>query len=146
MKKLIFVFALVLGCMSSYAGDYTIEMEPSKQIIYLSRLGLPPDTTLETLLKTMPELMHRGDILFDNYDIQCDGKSVGESRDVILLQTRVDELEKIEVTSSSVATQSRNGQSGTINIVYKTPSDGFGGDVNVSASTEVDLIPSVNVN
>lgn len=136
---------MALLCTYAHGGDYTVEIEPSKKIIYIDQLRLPANVTVDALLNTLPELMHRGDILFDNYDIQYDGKSVGESRDVIVLGTKVEELEKIEITTSSVATQSRNGQSGTVNLVPKKIKEGFGGEAGIYASTDIDAMPDVDI-
>lgn len=59
---------------------------------------------------------------------------------------KVEELEKIEVTTSSVETQSRNGQSGTINLIPRTLEEGFSGEAGINASTEVDIIPDMDLN
>lgn len=144
-RTVLAVILTVMPFIATSASDYVVEIEPSKKIIFMDNLNLPPDTNLESLLRLLPELMNRGDVLFQNYDLHVDGKSVGESRDVFVCQMRVCDIEKIEVTTSSVATQSREGQSGTVNVVPKTPVEGFGGTLNLDASTEFDVMPSVNL-
>lgn len=64
MRKMLLTLLLSLPCIYSYGGDYTVEIEPSKKIYYIDKLNLPPNTTVQSLLRTMPELMHRGNILF----------------------------------------------------------------------------------
>lgn len=129
------------------AQNYAIEILPDKEVIYVDKLGLPGTTSLEEMLHIIPELLNR-DVsnFFSYYDIQYDGKSTMEGRDVVLTQTKLSELEKIEVTSSPTVTQQKNGQGGVVNIIPKKLEGGLSGDASLAAATLVDVMPGVNVN
>lgn len=146
MKRFVFVM-LLLPFVAHFAAaqEYIVEITPTKKVIYVSRLGLSGNTSVEDVLKALPELMHRGSTLFYNFDIQYDGKSVGESRDAILVTTMIGELDKIEISTSSVDTQSKNGESGTINLVPRKLEKGLRGEAQLAATTEPDLMPNLRI-
>lgn len=129
------------------AQDYAIEILPDKKVIYVDKMGLAPTTSLQEVLHMMPELLDRSDEdLFANFDIQYEGKSTREGRYVVLSQTRVGELEKIEITDSPTVAQQKNGQGGVINIVPKHLDDGVSGEASLAASTEWNVMPGVYLN
>lgn len=105
--------------------DYLLEIKPDQKVIHPELFNLPPDTPINAILMTIPELITRSNVAFSNFDIQVDGKSVGESRDVILFSTVIADVEKIEVSTSSVTTQKKNGEGGSINIIFKDPEKGL---------------------
>lgn len=139
--------ALFLMPLALKGQNYAIEILPDSQVIYVDKLGLPGTTTLEELLHMVPELLNRdASDFFSYYDIQYDGKSTREGRDVILNQTRLSELEKVEITSSPTVTQQKNGQGGVVNIIPKKLDEGLTGDASLAAATLGDVMPGVNVN
>ena len=125
--------------------DYLLEIKPDQKVIHPELFNLPPDTPINAILMTIPELITRSNEAFSNFDIQVDGKSVGESRDVILFSTVIADVEKIEVSTSSVTTQKKNGEGGSINIIFKDPEKGLGGKVMLEATTGVNIMPSTTV-
>ncbi|MCQ2183872.1 MAG: outer membrane beta-barrel family protein [Bacteroidales bacterium] len=150
IKKLPILLILLASVSSALkAEDYMIEIKPDKKILYLQRMGLSPNTSVKDVLNMMPELIERGGddkYYFENYDIQVDGKSVGNGRDVVLEQVKVAEIEKVEISNSPSVSQQKNGQGGVINLVQVKLSEGLSGDVYMTASTEPSIMPSVNLN
>lgn len=129
------------------AQNYAIEILPDKNVIYVDKLGLPGTTSLEELLHMLPELLNReASNYFSNFDIQYEGKSTREGRDVILTQTKLSELEKVEISSSPTVTQQKNGQGGVVNIIPRKLDEGVSGDASVGLATLVDVMPGVNAN
>ncbi len=145
-RKLLIGLVLLLTVIPSGAQEHVIEFLPDKKIINVGKLNLPDYMTADNILQILPEFVVRGDRLYSNYDIQYDGKSVGESRDAILLQTRLCEIEKIEISTSSTSTQQHSTYSGTINIVPKHLEVGFEGEAFFDLTSEPDIMPSVNLN
>lgn len=145
MKRIFFIVILSVLAVPLFAEDYLIEVKPDKQVLHVGQFGLTDDAPVVEILRMMPELVSRGNDLFSNYTIQYDGKSVGEARDVFLFHTLIGDIEKIEISQSSVSTQTRNGQSGTINLVPKKKTeDGFGGDVKLPVTFN-DVMPGVTM-
>lgn len=122
------------------AQDYILEVLPGKKVIHVKNLAMPDQTSVQDVLMMVPELMSRGDELFNYFDIKYADKSVGEGRDVILVQTLLEDVQDIEISTSSVSTQSRNGQSGVINIVPRSLPEGFGGEALLDGTTEWDAM------
>ena len=116
-------------------------------VINVDNLGLPGDSRIGDALSMIPDLLDRSEYInFANYDIQVDDKSVGSSRDVVLEHTKLREVRKIEITLKSDVTQQNDGFSGTINIIQRDLSEGVGGDVSLTLSTEPDAMTGVTVN
>lgn len=123
-----------------------IELKQDKTVIHVNDLNISHETLLIDLLSSIPELLDRDRMgSLSNYDIQLDGRSLGNARDIILTKTRIYELESIEISSSPVAAQQRNGQGGVINLKPSVLQDGLHGDAFLGASTLLDVIPSVNL-
>lgn len=147
MKRFFSIVAfLLLAAGYSMAQNYAIEVLPDKKVIYVDKLNLPDYLNVEEVLQMLPELASRGDQLYDYFDIQFDGKSVGASYYVVLSQTKLGEIEKIEISTSSVSTQQKSEVSGTINLIPLKPEEGFVGDLFFDATTEAGLLPSVSLN
>ena len=90
------LLSLAASSFSYSQSRYTFEIQPDKKVIYVDSLKFPKNTFVKDVLDIIPELLEReGDVLFPNYDVQYDGKSVGASRDVFLLETRLYQLEKM---------------------------------------------------
>lgn len=142
------LFLLLSVCIATYASaqNQSIEMTPGKKVIYIDRFGLPGYVNVSELLQFFPECVARGDELFSNFDIQYDGKSVGSGRDIFLFQTKVSQIEKIEISTSSVATQQNSFYSGTINLIPKKLEEGISGDAYLDLTSEPGLAPSVDIN
>lgn len=147
MKRFFFLLAATfLSAALSVAQDYALEVLPDKKVIYVDKLNLPDYLYVSEMLCMFPEFASRGDQLYNVFDIQFDGKSVGESYLTVLSQTRLCEIEKIEISSSSVATQQKGEMSGTLNIIPRKQKEGFDGEVSFDGTTEVSLMPSLDLN
>lgn len=153
MKSAKSLFILLLSvCIIVLTGAYasaqnnSLEMTPGKKVINVERLGLPEYLNVSELLQLFPECIARGDELYSNFDIQYDGKSVGSGRDIFLFQTKLSQIEKIEISTSSVATQQNSFYSGSINLIPKKLEDGISGDAYLDLSSEPGLAPSVDIN
>jgi len=152
MRKLVFtVFFLTSFLMVMAAGsDYIIEIKPTKKILHVNQLGFGESTPIMDVLETMPELLGRasddGSIL-SNFSIQIDGRDVGQSRDVVLMQTIVAEVDVIEISTSPTVSEQQNGTGGKINIKLKPiEQDGTSGMAILDVATSWDVQPSVLVN
>lgn len=147
-----FLFFLLSMCLMALTGTYasaqnqSVEITPGKKIIYVDRIGLPEYANVSELLQIFPECVARGDELYSNFDIQYDGKSVGTGRDIFLFQTKLSQIEKIEISTSSVATQQNSFYSGSINLVPRKLEEGISGDAYLDLSSEPSLAPSVDIN
>lgn len=148
MKRLILTFAFMLSCaLISAAQEAKMEILPDKKVLYVSRLGLPGPTAVIDVLRSIPELASKGAVMeFGNFDIQYDGKTTGGGRDVILEQTRISELEKVEITISPTVDQQQSGQGGVINLIPVKLREGISGETFLKASSAWDLMPGVNLN
>lgn len=148
-QKMLVSFAiLVVNFIPSHADDKARVMDilPTKDVIYIEQTGLPGNTKLCDLLKIIPQLIGRGEQgLFSTYEVQYDGKSVGNARDAVLMNTFIGEVEKVEVTSSPTVTQQNHQQGGVINIIPRPMKPGFGGDVAINSTTEWDVSPVANL-
>ena len=146
IKKTAFsIIALLVSLATLSAQDYFIEVTPDKKIIHLTGTVLPEDTPVQYILQIMPELIKRGDLNFSNYDLQLDGKSVGASRDNILSMLDIKDLDKIEISTSSVSTQQKSGMSGAINFVTRTPNEGLEGEETMEATTIPNIMPNAEI-
>lgn len=127
------------------AQDYVIEAQPDKDVIYVDRLNLPDYLYIDEVLQMLPEFAVRGDQLYKNFDFQLDGKSVGEGYYTVLTQTKLSEIEKIEISTSSVAMQQNSEMSGTVNLIPRKREEGFVGEAFLNASTDAGVMPSVDL-
>ena len=143
------VLAVLLCCSGAAAQDYSLEMLPDKMVIHVEKLGLQSTSSVKELLMMIPALSGRNgdDESFGAYDLQVDGKSTGTSREVILNQTKLYEIDKVEISNSPTVTQQKNGEGGVINIVFKKmAADGHEGKVSFAVTTNPYFIPGLNYN
>lgn len=148
MKKIVSILFATLMCAGVFA-QYMVEIQPTKKVLHVDQLGVPDNTDVKEVLQAMPELLDRSSTsdYFANFSIQVDGKDVGSSRDVVLNQTKVAEVDVIEVSTSPMVSEQKNGEGGVINIKLKPISEeGVSGQVMVDVNTEVDVQPSVLLN
>lgn len=145
MKKssyILWIFALA-GVLSAQAQNI-VEVKPDKKIVHVEQLGLNPSSNVRDALDIMPDLLNRNtDDVLNNFSLQVDGKDVGNSADVVLMQTILAEVDVIEVSTSPAVSEQKNGQGGVINIKTKAPEEGFHGDVLLDGATSWDVMPSV---
>lgn len=139
----------VLLCVFGFtSAQYMVEIKPTKKVVHVDQLGLADNTCVMDVLNTMPELLDRSSYdYFTNFSIQVDDKDVGASRDVVLNQTKLAEVDVIEISTSPTVSEQKNGDGGVINIKLKPVTrEGVSGEVMVSGSTEWDVQPSLLLN
>lgn len=144
-----FIIAVVLGvlCAPVHAEEpalksaneksvHALELAADKTIIHPQELGYNANTTLDDILHILPELINRmTGSLEDNYSVQLDGKDVGDAKNVVLMRTRLGEIDCIEVSTSPTASQQAMGHGGTINVKLLKPEEGTHGSAYLGAST-----------
>jgi len=148
IRYISFCLVAALTSLSASAQDvYSVEIKNDLKILNVHNMGLAPSTPVMQVLIAMPELLVRpGESAFENYDIMIDGVSLGVSTDETLSNTRLFDIDKIEISESAVSSYLSNGQGGSINIIMKKPEDGISGRANVTAYTLPDAQASVQAN
>ena len=139
--KSFLLFALVALCSllpTSRMQAQSIMINLDKKIIYTDSLNLPPQTSINTVLTMMSELLQRpGEIIYSNYDIQVGDMSVSDVSEVALYQLDLQDVEKIEITESAISSYQKNGQGGSINLVLRQKDnndDGYWGSAGLDVS------------
>jgi len=152
MRKIVFlaVFWAGFGLALAAGSDYIVEIKPTKKVLHVQQLGFGESTPIMDVLETMPELLGRasndGSILA-NFSIQIDDKDVGQSRDVVLMQTIVAEVDVIEISTSPTVSEQQNGTGGKINIKLKSiEQEGVSGMAILDVAAAWNVLPSVLVN
>lgn len=144
MKKAIIILTFVSAFLVCAQAQNIVEIKPDKKVVHVEQLGLNNGASVLDALAIMPDLLNRNsESIIDNFSVQIDGKDVGSSTDVVLVQTILAEVNVIEISTSPSVSDQQNGQGGVINIKMKEAQDGFHGDVILDASTEWDVMPSV---
>ena len=147
MKKII-LLVLASVALCSYAGgqEYALQILPDKKVVYVDKLGMSGSTSVYEMLLMIPELISRGGVdAFGIFEVQIDGKSSVSEKTVVLQQTNLSEVEKVEISITPSVAQQKNGQGGVINIIPKKLDGGFHGEAFMYATTEMDILPSVNL-
>lgn len=132
-------FSLLAATMVNAADAVeAIELQVDKKIIHPELLGYNDNTSLEDILRVLPELLNRftGNVI-PNYSVQLDGKDVGSAQDAVLLQTKLMEIDCIEVTTSPTASEQTKGQGGTINVKLKALEEGVHGIAHLGLNTNM---------
>lgn len=147
MRTLISI--LVAFCLSLHTYGQAVRFDFDKKIITTDSLNLQRNTSASTLIRMLPELVQRpGTYIFDNYDIQINGMSVGSANDVALYQLHIDDIEKIEINESPISSYQKNGQGGTIDIILRTSGEyktDTWGSAGLIASTATTVAPHFNI-
>lgn len=149
MKRFI-VIALMIGafCLGASAQEkFKVEIKGDSKFINVDELGLPGTTAMSEVLRMLPELLNRPTLtMLDNYDIQINGFSVGDSKEQILSQTYLSDVITIEIDEDAVASYQNNGQGGTIDFTLRPLKEGVSGKVNLDAYTLFELQPTLQFN
>ncbi len=147
MKRIVSIVAFLLA-LAGVRAQYMVEITPTKKVMHVDQFGFSDNTSVMYVLQAMPELLDRSsEDFFSNFSIQVDGKDVGSSRDVVLLQTKIAEVDVIEVSTSPTVSEQKNGEGGVINIKLKPVTrEGVSGEVLVDGNTEWDFQPSLLLN
>lgn len=114
-----------------------IDIKTDKIIINTDSLGMPTSTSAYEVLSILPDLVERTkDFILENYDIQVNGKSVGNARDAVLNQIRISDLKCIEVSENTLSSVSAMGSGGAISLELRSATPGLTGSVNVDVNNE----------
>ena len=142
------VLILLPGCLAAAAQEkYKVEIKNDSKIIHVDELGLPVTVSVSEVLRMLPEILNRpGVTAVDNYDIQLDGFSVGDSKEQFLSQTYLADVEKIEVSENPASSYQNNGQGGSINFTLRKLDEESRGKVNLDAYSLFQLQPTVQFN
>ncbi len=153
MKRIIAVVFLMLQVLTVTIGaeekkNYLIEIDPTKKIIHVERLGMSANTSIREVLYMMPEVLSRGtENPLEKFSIQVDDKDAGSCKEAVLSQTRIAEVDVIEISISPAVSDQKNGQGGVINIKLKPVSEiGTGGLVMANFATTGSIQPTVLLN
>lgn len=147
MKKMFFILLMWGMSMPLVAQQQVaVELKVDKKVIHPELLGYNDNTSLLEVLQILPELINRSTgYLLPNYNVELDGKGVGDARDVVLNHTKLLEIDCIEVSTNPTASEQRNGQGGKINVKLKKLEEGLSGSVNVGVSSLWAVAPAAYI-
>ncbi|MCQ2177232.1 MAG: outer membrane beta-barrel family protein, partial [Bacteroidales bacterium] len=146
-RRILYTILALLPCVAAPAQDYAVELLPDKKVIYVDKLGLPGNTSLMEVLRMLPELVVReGNDFLIGYDVFLDSKSLAHNKNGMLATMKLFEVEKIEISTSAVAAQQRNGMAGAITIVSREMPRGLSGSVTTNLNTLWEAYPNANIN
>jgi len=111
-------------------------MDKGTKKIYVQDLGLDPSTTIYEVLQLFPELMGRDAQNLDTYSVSLDDQDVGSSKQNLLMQLTVSDVNCVEVCDNASAAYAQNGATGSINIVSASLREGVSGYALCDISTE----------
>lgn len=132
---------------ASAQEKYKVEIKNDQKILHVDALGLPGTMSVAEVLRMLPEILNRPSIsIFENYDIQMNGFSVGNSKEQFLNQTFLADVEKIEISEDPVSSYQSNGHGGSINFTLRSRNEGSSGKLNLSAYSLYELQPTVQYN
>jgi len=150
-KTTLFILTLLISFMvfdaEAKTGDYIIEIEAGKKIMNTNKLDLSPTTRLSELLEIFPELLAReGELKLQNYDLQIEDVSTGDSKLIVLDQLRLSDIKDIEVSATPSASQQKNGQGGVIKIHLNPLNEGLSGEAILGAGSSISVNPGFKLN
>lgn len=150
-SKSLFVALVSFCCLQSVSllQAQAIKTNLNQKVIYTDSLNLPRQTSINTMLTMMSELLQRpGATIYSNYDIQVNGMSVSDASEVALYQLGLQDVESIIITDSPTSSYLKNGQGGSINLVLRQKddnNDGYWGSVGFDIAYPVDYSPQLHL-
>lgn len=150
-SKSLFVALVSLCCLQSVSllQAQAIKTNLNQKVIYTDSLNLPRQTSINTMLTMMSELLQRpGATIYSNYDIQVNGMSVSDASEVALYQLGLQDVESIIITDSPTSSYLKNGQGGSINLVLRQKDnndDGYWGSIGFDIAYPVDYSPQLHL-
>lgn len=130
------IIGSLLSCFMLQAQSIRINM--NQKVIYSDSLNLPPQTSINSVLTMMSELLQRpGAVIYSNYDIQVNGMSVSDVSEVALYQLDLQDVEQIVISESPTSSYLKNGQGGSINLMLRQKDnndDGYWGSAGLDVS------------
>lgn len=142
MRKTLII--LFLGLTVAIRAQYMIEVQVDKKVIHPEQLGMSDDTSLDDILRVLPELLDRSDgSVADTYSLKIDGTDVSQSKETLLRQLQLGEIESIEVTKTPTVSEQQNGTGGSINVKLRPLKEGLSGNAMLGLSTRFSVNPGV---
>lgn len=136
LPAILLAIVCLLSCFRLQAQSISINLD--KKVLYSDSLNLPPQTSINSVLTMMSELLQRpGEIIYSNYEIQVNDMSVSDVSEVALYQLNMQDVEKIEISESPTSSYLKNGQGGTINLVLRQKDnndDGYWGSAGLDVA------------
>lgn len=139
MKQTLIAVLLLVTSVSAMADDMqrAITICTDKVIINTDSLNLPRSTTAYEVLSLLPDLVDRTKTyILQNYDIQINGKTVGNARDAVLAQIRISDIKCIEVSENTLSNASSMGESGSISLELRPATKDIKGSIHAEANNE----------
>lgn len=146
--KVTLLFIGMIFCTLAAAQKPMIEVNNDKKKINVHELGLPESTSLNDVLRMLPELLSRpASWMYENYAIEINGIDVGDARDAVLSQLRISDIKNIEVSENPISSYQNNGEGGSIsiNLIDLEDNGKVTGSVSLGASYPLDIFPTINV-
>lgn len=145
---------LIIGLLCAFgaaaqdqSAKYKVEIQNDTKIIHIDEMGIPGTMSVLEIVSMLPEILNRpSNSMFENYDVQLNGFSVGDSKDQFLSQTYLADVSTIVITENSASSYQTNGQGGSINFNLHKVKQGVSGKLNVDASTDGEAQPTVQFN
>lgn len=137
------MFFVLLGSMTNVEAQ-VMSVDYDWKILYTDSMQMPKNTSLNTVLMILPELLERPGVeLLSNYDVLIEGMSVLDAKDAALTQLRIGDVERIEVSESPTSSYQNNGQGGVVNFVLRKKEKGFWGSAAIEGSYSTDIMPAL---
>ncbi len=155
MKKAIVSIILTAVCLTAFCQKASNNTEAMPMIVFtteekvvnVNELGLPPSTSLFDALRILPELISNdANALISLFEVHVDDVPVGDAGMSVLLHTHISEVKNVEITTNPSTAQSSSGVTGVINIIMKPAHDGLTGNTSFDISSNLTVLPSVNIN
>lgn len=145
MKLKNIILSAILLASPIFAGAQVYSVNFNSKVIKTDELNMPSNTSVYAILAMIPEMLQRsGSGYFENYDVKVNGMSVGDVSNVALHQLQIVDVEKIEISESSISGYTKNGQAGSINIIlreHKDEDNKLWGSLAMVASYPTDIAP-----
>lgn len=149
LNRKLFPLVVLLCLFPDMSHAQSVQVNFEKKVILCDSLNFPSNITVHQLLYLLPEMLNRpGNVSFEKYDIKVEGMSVNEASDVALSHLHIEDVEKVEVEESPIASYLKNGVGGSVNIVLRKngrKSDKIWGSASLAASYPLDISPEVLV-
>ena len=147
-RAAICVAIFLLSALNLYADEITadqpiMELLAGKIILYPGRMGMTGSETLLESLQALPVLVQKGDTdLLNNYTIEENGNTYLLDPLVYLQQTRISEVDHIEIVTDGSVSNGISGAMGIINVVLKAPEPGTHVRTDIMANTNGEFYPT----
>jgi hypothetical protein len=128
----------------SIASAPLMELQVNKFVLYPDRMGMTGTESLMECLQSIPALVQKGSVdIVDNYVIEENDNTYLHDPTIYLEQTRISEVDHIEITVDGTVSSGLSGVMGVINVVLKTPDSGTHVSADMLGNTNGEFYPTV---